>query len=160
MYRPDALPATQPTVSKHWRLPTYIHTHLYSAKNRENEVRLAVSSKTRWQYCNFSYAQHHFQFRYSCFTAKISTSFTSTQTIDQSCISTVVQVIKSLQDPLEVGNNLPGINDNVRNEAWNRNVFRRWRKVDRYHVVRQTVADGGSGNRSAEIILLQSFAHK
>jgi len=26
----------------------------------------------------------------------------------------VVQVIKSLQDPLEVGNNLPGINDNVR----------------------------------------------
>ena len=26
----------------------------------------------------------------------------------------VVQIIKSLQDPLEVGNNLPGINDNVR----------------------------------------------
>jgi len=26
----------------------------------------------------------------------------------------VVQVIKSLQDPLEVRNNLPGINDNVR----------------------------------------------
>jgi len=25
----------------------------------------------------------------------------------------VVQVTKSLQDPLEVGNNLPGINDNV-----------------------------------------------
>jgi len=26
----------------------------------------------------------------------------------------VVQVIKSLQDPPEMGNNLPGINDNVR----------------------------------------------
>ena len=26
----------------------------------------------------------------------------------------MVQVIKSLRDPLEVGNNLPGINDNVR----------------------------------------------
>ena len=26
----------------------------------------------------------------------------------------VVQVIKSLHDPLEVGNNLPGINDNVK----------------------------------------------
>jgi len=35
------------------------------------------------------------------------------QSINQSCIL-VVQVIKSLQDPLEVGNNLPGINDNVR----------------------------------------------
>ena len=31
---------------------------------------------------------------------------------NQSCIFRVVQLIKSLQDPLEVGNNLPGINDN------------------------------------------------
>jgi len=36
------------------------------------------------------------------------------QSINQSCIFRVVQVIKSLQDPLEVGNNLPGISDNVR----------------------------------------------
>ena len=36
------------------------------------------------------------------------------QTISQSRIFRVVQVIKSLQDPLEVRNNLPGINDNVR----------------------------------------------
>ena len=36
------------------------------------------------------------------------------QSINQSCVFRVVQVIKSLQDPLEVGNNLPGINDNVR----------------------------------------------
>jgi len=36
------------------------------------------------------------------------------QSINQSHIFTVVQVIKSLQDPLEVGNNLPGINDKVR----------------------------------------------
>ena len=28
---------------------------------------------------------------------------------NQSCIFRVVQVIKSLQDPLEVGNNLPGM---------------------------------------------------
>jgi len=35
------------------------------------------------------------------------------QSINQSCIFRVVQVIKSLQDPLEAGNNLPGINDNV-----------------------------------------------
>jgi len=33
-------------------------------------------------------------------------------TINQSCTFRVVQVIKSLQDPLEVGNNLPGISDN------------------------------------------------
>ena len=38
----------------------------------------------------------------------------SLQSIDQSCIFRVVQVTKSLQDPLEVGNNLPGISDNVR----------------------------------------------
>ena len=31
---------------------------------------------------------------------------------NQSCIFRVVQLIKPLQDPLEVGNNLPGINDN------------------------------------------------
>jgi len=36
------------------------------------------------------------------------------QTVSQSRIFRVVQVIKSLQDPLEVRNNLPGINDNVR----------------------------------------------
>jgi len=34
--------------------------------------------------------------------------------VNQSCIFIVVQVIKSLQDPLEVGNNLPGISDNIR----------------------------------------------
>ena len=35
------------------------------------------------------------------------------------------------------------------NEGWNRNVFKRWRKVDRRgrcHVVLQAVPDGGSGN--------------
>ena len=36
------------------------------------------------------------------------------QSINQSCIFRVVQVTKSLQDPLEVGNNLPRISDNVR----------------------------------------------
>jgi len=40
--------------------------------------------------------------------------FVATISINQSYIFRVVQVIKSLQDPLEVGNNLPGINDNVR----------------------------------------------
>ena len=40
----------------------------------------------------------------------------------QSCIFRVVQVIKSLQDPLEVGNNLPGINDNVRERGLEQNV--------------------------------------
>jgi len=38
----------------------------------------------------------------------------SYRSINQSCIFRVVQVTKSLQDPLEVGNNLPGISDNVR----------------------------------------------
>ena len=38
-----------------------------------------------------------------------------TQSINQSImLFRVVQVTKSLQDPLEVGNSLPGINDNVR----------------------------------------------
>jgi len=36
------------------------------------------------------------------------------KSINQSCIFRVVQVTKSLQDALEVGNNLPGITENVR----------------------------------------------
>ena len=43
----------------------------------------------------------------------------------------VVQVIKSLQDELEVGNNLPGIDDNVRERGLEQKCFERWRKVDR-----------------------------
>jgi len=39
--------------------------------------------------------------------------FTNVQSINQSCIIRVVQVTKSLQDPLEVGNNLLEISDNV-----------------------------------------------
>jgi len=34
--------------------------------------------------------------------------------VSQSCIFRVVEVIKSLQDPLQMANNLSGINDNVR----------------------------------------------
>ena len=37
----------------------------------------------------------------------------------------VVQVIKSLQDPLEVGNSLPGINDNVRKRGLEQKCFKR-----------------------------------
>ena len=45
------------------------------------------------------------------------------QSINQSIMFfRVVQVIKSLQDPLEVGNNLPGINDNVRERGLEQNV--------------------------------------
>ena len=36
------------------------------------------------------------------------------QSVNQACIFRVVRVTKSLQDPLEMGNNLPGISDNVR----------------------------------------------
>jgi len=39
------------------------------------------------------------------------------------CIFIVVQVIKSLQDPLEVGNNLAGINDNVRERGMEQKCF-------------------------------------
>jgi len=35
----------------------------------------------------------------------------------------VVRVIKSLQDPLEVGNNLPGIGDNVRERGLEQKCF-------------------------------------
>jgi len=42
---------------------------------------------------------------------------------NQSCIFRVVQVIKSLQDALGVGNNLPGINDNVRERGLEQKCF-------------------------------------
>ena len=45
------------------------------------------------------------------------------QSINQSCIFRVIQVIKSLQHPLEVGNNLPGINDNVRERGLDQKCF-------------------------------------
>jgi len=52
------------------------------------------------------------------------------QSINQSCIFRVVQVIKLLQDPLEVGNNLPGINDNVRERGLEQKCFfKRCRKI-------------------------------
>jgi len=41
----------------------------------------------------------------------------------KSCIFGVVQVIKSLQDPVEVENNLPGINDNVRERGLEQKWF-------------------------------------
>ena len=43
--------------------------------------------------------------------------------VKQSCIFRVVQVIKSLQDPLKVGNNLPGVNDNVRERGLEQKCF-------------------------------------
>ena len=50
-----------------------------------------------------------------------------TESINQSsiksCIFRVVQVIKSLQDPLQVENNLPGINDNVRERGLEHKCF-------------------------------------
>ena len=45
------------------------------------------------------------------------------QSIMYVCIFIVVQVIKSLQDPLEVGNNLAGINDNVRERGMEQKCF-------------------------------------
>ena len=45
------------------------------------------------------------------------------QSINQSCIFRVVQVTKSLQDPLEAGNNLAGIDDNVRERRLEQKCF-------------------------------------
>ena len=45
------------------------------------------------------------------------------QSIINSCIFRVVQVIKSLHDPLKVENNLPGINDNVRERGLEQKCF-------------------------------------
>ena len=45
------------------------------------------------------------------------------QSISQSCIFRVVQVTKSLQDPLEVGNNLPGIGDTVKERGLEQKCF-------------------------------------
>jgi len=45
------------------------------------------------------------------------------QSINQSCIFGVVQVTKSLHNPLEMENNLPGSMIISGNEAWNRNVL-------------------------------------
>ena len=45
------------------------------------------------------------------------------RSVNQSCTFRVVQVTQSLQDPLEVGNNLPGISDNVRERGLEQKCF-------------------------------------
>jgi len=69
---------------------------------------------------------------------------------NQSCIFRVVQVIKWLQDPPEVWNNLTGINDNARERGLEQKCFytlmEGWQRRGRYHIVRQAVPDGGSGD--------------
>jgi len=61
----------------------------------------------------------------------VRTVWSINQSVNHSSIFRVVQVIKSLQDPLEVGNNLPGTDDNVRERGLEQKCFKRWRKVDR-----------------------------
>ena len=61
----------------------------------------------------------------------LSAAFDTIQSINQSCFFRVVQVTKSLQDPLEVGNSLPGISDNVREWGLEQKCFKRRRKADR-----------------------------
>ena len=56
----------------------------------------------------------------------------------------MVQVIKSLQDPLEVGNNLPGTRPGTEMFL---NADGKLKETGRYHVVRQVVSDGGSGDQ-------------
>ena len=72
------------------------------------------------------------------------------QSINQSCIFRVVQVIESLQDPVEVGNTLTGINDNVTERGLEQKYFSTLmegrQRRGRYHVIRQIVPDGGSGD--------------
>ena len=61
----------------------------------------------------------------------------------------MVQVIKSLQNPLEVGNNLKEINDNISERGLEQKRFRltedRQRR-GRDHIVWQTDANGGFGD--------------
>ena len=53
----------------------------------------------------------------------VYTPYIVSQSTNQSWIFRVVQVVKSLQDPLEVGNNLTAINVMSANEAWKRSVL-------------------------------------
>jgi len=85
---------------------------------------------TKSRHCHFMYTLRYKRIRKAARRAGPSaiagTCLMQCSVIDQSiAYFRVVQVIISLEDPLEVGNNLPGINDNVRDEAWNRNVLKR-----------------------------------
>jgi len=55
-------------------------------------------------------------------------------------------VIESLQGPLEVGNTLTGINDNVTERGLEQKYLEGLQRRGRYHVIRQIVPDGGSGD--------------
>jgi len=68
----------------------------------------------------------------------------------QSWIFRVVQVRKSLQDPLKVGNDLTGIDDNVSKRGLEEKCFQSLtegrKRRSRGHVVWQTVPNGWSGD--------------
>ena len=70
--------------------------------------------------------------------------------IDQSCSFGEVHVLKLLSDPLEVGNILPGINDNVRERGLEQKCFHTLtegrQRRGRDHIVRHAVPDGASGD--------------
>jgi len=66
-----------------------------------------------------------------CFRRERTLNQSISQSINQSCIFRVVQVIKPLQDPLAMGHNLTGIDDNVRERGLEQKCVKRWRKVDR-----------------------------
>jgi len=54
-YKPDALPAAQPTVSKHWR-------HLYQTNNEREFIRISViCKKTVTAKCNVNWLIHTVQ---------------------------------------------------------------------------------------------------
>jgi len=74
----------------------------------------------------------------------------SVQSIKQSWIFRVVQVIKSLQDPLKVEEWFNGIDDNVRKLGLKKKCVQTLtedrKRRSRGHVVRQTVPNGRSGD--------------
>jgi len=70
------------------------------------------------------------------------------QSVNQSWIFRVIQVIKSLQDPLKLGSDLTGIDDNIRKRGLEEKRFQTLtegrKRRSRGHVVRQTVPNGRS----------------
>jgi len=60
-----------------------------------------------------------------CFRRERTLNQSISQSINQSCIFRVVQVIKQLQDPLAMGHNLTGIDDNVRERVLEQKCVKR-----------------------------------
>jgi len=133
--KPHAQHRCGPLLQTVWHGPSMCWSQLSATQKWPTQSRCRLKSRLAWakEPCNLiklrpgcPNRKKHFRGGHVPNTPWMMDTVFATaghQSINQSCIFRVVQVIKLLQDPLKVGNNLPGISDNVRERGLERKCF-------------------------------------